>query len=421
MRLLYTILIYFAAPIALAVNWSRARRDPAYGERLGERWGFVQARIERPSLWVHAVSVGEVQAGAVLIRALRERFPDHGLVVTTGTPTGAQRVRSLFDGSVQHVYLPYDMPGAVRRFLDRVRPSAGIVMETEIWPNLFRECRRRSVPLLIASARLSEKSVRRYGRWRSLARDALAGVRVAAQTELDAKRFSEIGAARVEVIGNLKFDIEVREGVAQAGQSLRSDQFAGRPVWIAASTHEGEEEQALTAHEAVRARLQDALLILVPRHPQRFPSVAALLAERRVPHVSRSRGERVTEATRVLLVDTLGELLMFYAASDVAFVAGSLAPIGGHSLLEPAAIGCPIVVGPHNFNAPDIAQMLLSSHAAVQVGDVHALGSEVVRLLNDADARREMAVRAREILEKNRGALARLVEMIEDVVPRSAG
>ncbi len=420
MRLLYTILIYLAAPIALAVNWSRARRDPAYGERLGERWGFVQARIERPSLWVHAVSVGEVQAGAVLIRALTARFPDHELVVTTGTPTGAQRVRSLFEGSVQHVYLPYDMPGAVRRFLERVRPSVGIVMETEIWPNLFRECRRRSVPLLIASARLSEKSVRRYGRLRSLARDALAGVRVAAQTELDAKRFRDIGAARVEVIGNLKFDIDVPGEVAQAGQSLRSDQLAGRPVWIAASTHEGEEEQALAAHEIIRAHLQDALLILVPRHPQRFPSVAALLAERRVPYVSRSRGERVTEATRVLLVDTLGELLMFYAASDVAFVAGSLVPIGGHSLLEPAAIGCPIVVGPHNFNAPDIAQMLLSSHAAVQVNDVDALGAEVVRLLNDADARREMVARAREILEKNRGALARLVEMIEDVVPRSA-
>jgi 3-deoxy-D-manno-octulosonic-acid transferase len=421
MRLLYTILVYLAAPIALAVNWLRARRDPSYGERLRERWGFAQARFERPSLWVHAVSVGEVQAGAVLIRALKERFPEHSLVVTTGTPTGAQRVQALFGGSVQHVYLPYDMPGAVRRFLDRVRPAAGIVMETEIWPNLFRECRHRGVPLLIASARLSEKSVRRYGRLRGLASDALAGVRIAAQSNLDAKRFKEIGATLVEVVGNLKFDIDVREEVAKAGQSLRADQFAARPVWIAASTHEGEEERALTAHEIVRARLEDALLILVPRHPQRFPDVAALLAERRVPYVSRSRGERVTEATRVLLVDTLGELLMLYAAVDVAFVAGSLVPIGGHTLLEPAALGCPIIVGPHNFNAPDIAQMLLSSSAAIQVADEKALGGALVRLLNDADERRDMAARAREILEKNRGALARLIDIIESVVPRSTG
>lgn len=421
MRLLYTILIYLASPIALAVNWWRARREPSYGERLGERWGFVQARIDRPSLWVHAVSVGEVQAGAVLIRALKQRYPDHTLVVTTGTPTGAQRVRSLFDGTVQHVYLPYDMPGAVRRFLDRVRPAAGIVMETEIWPNLFRECRRRAVPLLIASARLSEKSVRRYRRLRGLTSGALAGVHIAAQTESDAERFKEIGAEQVEVIGNLKFDIDVRVEVATAGHALRADQFAVRPVWIAASTHEGEEERALIAHERVRARIPDALLILVPRHPQRFPNVAKLLTDRGVPYVSRSSGERVTPAAYVLLVDTLGELLMFYATADVAFVAGSLMPIGGHSLLEPAAVGCPIVVGPHNFNAPDIAQMLLSNQAAVQVADVDALGNEVVRLLNDADARREMTTRARAILEKNRGALARLVGMIETVVPRSAG
>ena len=427
MRLLYTVIVYLAAPIALAANWLRSRRDASYGERLGERWGLTQARFDRSPLWLHAVSVGEVQASAVLVRALRERHPDRPIVVTTGTPTGAQRVKSLFGDSVRHIYLPYDMPDAVRRFLDRVRPALGIVMETEIWPNLFRECRRRNVPLLLASARLSEKSVRRYRRFQGLTRDALERVRIAAQSELDAQRFREIGAARVEVVGNLKFDIDVREDMVAAGLSLREAQFGTRAVWIAASTHEGEEEQALVAHEIVRRQLSNALLLLVPRHPQRFASVAALLTERGVAYVSRSRGQAVTDTTEVLLVDTMGELLMLYAAADAAFVAGSLAPIGGHSLLEPAAMECPILVGPHNFNAPDIAQRFVSSGAAIQVEDAEALGNEIVRLMNDPDERRRMTLGAREILEKNRGALARLVETVDELLssqgtdlPRSA-
>lgn len=418
MRLLYTALIYLAAPVALAATWWRARRDPSYGERLGERWGFTEARFDDAPLWLHAVSVGEVQAGAVLIRALKERYPDRPIVVTTGTPTGAQRVESLFGDSVRHVYLPYDMPGAARRFLERVQPVAGIVMETEIWPNLFRECRRREIPLLLASARLSEKSARRYGRLRALTRDALEHVHIAAQSALDAARFKEIGAARVDVLGNLKFDIQVREDVASEGRSLRAARFGGRAVWIAASTHEGEEEHALVAHDIVRAQVPGALLLLVPRHPQRFQSVAALLGDRGVPYVSRSRDEEVAEATHVLLVDTLGELLMLYAAADVAFVAGSLVPIGGHSLLEPAALGCPIIVGPHNFNAPEIAQMFLSSGAAVQVKDASALGAAVVRLLRDPSERDRMAAHARGILENNRGTLQRLLDVIERLLPR---
>jgi 3-deoxy-D-manno-octulosonic-acid transferase len=253
-----------------------------------------------------------------------------------------------------------------------------------------------------------------------LTRAALEGVRVAAQSTLDAERFETIGAEDVEIVGNLKFDIDVREEVAGAGRSLRAAQFGARAVWIAASTHEGEEEQALAAHEIVRARVASALLVLVPRHPQRFASVAALLNERSVRYVSRSRGGAVTEGTDVLFVDTLGELLMLYAAADVAFVAGSLVPIGGHSLLEPAAMGCPIVVGPHNFNAPEIAQMFLSSGAAWQVKDADALGEAVIRLLNDPDERRRMASQAYEILANNRGTLQRLIEIIDRLVSRRA-
>lgn len=417
---LYTFVVRLAAPLALAANWWRSRRDRAYGERLGERLGFTQTRFERAPLWLHAVSVGEVQASAVLVHALKNRYPDRPILVTTGTPTGAQRVKSLFGDSVRHVYLPYDTPGAVRRFLERLRPSVGIVMETEIWPNLFRECRRRGIPLLLASARLSEKSVRRFKRLPSLTRDALEHVRIAAQSPLDAERFEAIGAAQVEVTGNLKFDIDVREEVAAAGRDLRAAQFGVRPVWIAASTHEGEEEQALLALERIRAQIPNTLLVLVPRHPQRFSAVEGLLRARGLHYASRSRGEVVTGSTDVLLVDTLGELLMLYAAADVAFVAGSLAPIGGHSLLEPAAMGCPIVVGPHNFNAPDIAQLFLSSGAAIQIDDANALGDSVVRLLNDADERERMRARAREILQTNRGALERLIEIVDRLVSRPA-
>lgn len=411
---LYNVLIYLASPIALAANVWRGRRDPTYRDRLGERFGFTKARFERSPLWVHAVSVGEVQAGAVLIRSLRKRYPDRPILVTTATPTGAERVKVLFGDTVTHVYLPYDMPGAVARFLDRVRPQIAIVMETEIWPNLFRACRKRGIPIVIASARLSEKSVRRYGRLGGLARAALDQVLVAAQTPLDASRFQAIGAANVHVVGNLKFDIEVGADVAEAGRALRAAQFRERAVWVAASTHEGEEEQVLDAHEIVRTRIPNALLLLVPRHPQRFAAVASLLRTRSKRFVSRSRGEAVADDTEVLLVDTLGELLMLYAAGDVAFVGGSLVPIGGHNLLEPAALDCPIVIGPHNFNAPDIAQAFLSSQAAVQVDNAQMLGETVVALMLDSARRNEMAARARELVGQNRGALSGLLGLIDE-------
>ena len=247
MTSIYTLLVYLAVPIAVALR--AAKGGHAAGE-LRDRWGLIRAEFRARPLWVHAVSVGEVQAGAVLIRALQKQYPNRPLLVTTGTQTGAQRVRALFGESVLHAYLPYDMPGAVRRFLDRARPSAGIVLETEIWPNLFRECHRRGVPMLLASARMSEKSVRRYTRLRELARLALRNVTIAAQTPTDAERFIAVGAepSRVGVVGNVKFDIEIPDEIEARGRALRREQFSDRPVWIAASTHEGEEKIALDAH-----------------------------------------------------------------------------------------------------------------------------------------------------------------------------
>jgi 3-deoxy-D-manno-octulosonic-acid transferase len=416
---IYTLLIYIAAPLVAATKALR-RGGLAKGE-LRDRWGFVDARFASAPLWIHAVSVGEVQAAAVLVRALQKKYPDRPLLVTTGTQTGAQRVRALFGDSVQHAYLPYDMPGAVRRFLERVRPTAGIVLETEIWPNMFRECRRRRIPLLLASARLSEKSVRRYTRLRGLARQALREVSIAAQTATDAQRFVAIGAdpARVEVIGNVKFDIHVSDELRANGRAVRLAQFADRPAWIAASTHEGEEQIALDAHDQILRRLSGALLVLVPRHPQRFAAVKAMLESRRIAYVSRSLEQPVSENTNVLLVDTLGELLMFYAAVDVAFVGGSLVPIGGHNLLEPAALALPILTGPHIFNAPDIAQLLFSQQAALQVDSQNALADRVEWLLINAGEREALGARAKLIVEQNRGALDRLLTRIAERIALS--
>src|SRR5690606_13757831 len=416
MRLLYTVLVYLLAPVALLATMWRSRRGHGVHERWQERFGFTRARFEQAPIWVHAVSVGEVQASAVLVRALQRRYPERPILVTTGTSTGAGRVAALFGDSVAHAYLPYDLPGAARRFLDRVHPLMGIIMETEIWPNLYRECGRRAIPIVLASARLSEKSVRRYGLLRRVTRAALERVRVAAQSPTDAERFRAIGAVHVEVVGNLKFDIEVPPDTVNAGRSWRAEWLAERPVWIAASTHEGEESAALAAHRIVCERFPNALLVLVPRHPQRFTAVADSLRERRVRFATRSRQEPVGPDTQVVLVDTLGELLMFYAAADVASVGGSLGPIGGHTLLEPAAVECPIIVGPYNFNAPDIARLFLDNAAAIEVADATALGEAVTRLLLDDEARVAMCARARAILEGNRGTLKRLLEIVQEAV-----
>lgn len=417
LRSVYTALLYVFAPLALAGTALRGVRDSAYRDRLPERLGFthVYQRSDAQPIWVHAVSVGEVQAAAALIRVLLKQHPQRPLLITTATPTGAQRVQALFKDSVRHAYLPYDLPGAVRRFLDRVRPVMAIVMEREIWPNLFHECRRRSIPVLLASARISERSAVRHRRFASLFREALAtNVTVAAQTAQDAERYRFIGARDVEIIGNVKFDIEAPVAAREAGESLRTTQFAERLVWVAGSTHEGEEDQVLAAHRRVMERRPDALLILVPRHPNRFDAVRSWLKAKQVTFVSRSRDERVAASTSVLLADTLGELMTFYAAADIAFVGGSLiATVGGHNLLEPAVLERPVLVGPHNFNAPDIAQLMLESGAARQVNSSGQLADAILELAADPAARARMGTQASAMVTANRGALERVVRLIE--------
>lgn len=418
LRPIYSILLYLVAPIAFALTVLRGLRNPAYRDRLGERFGFTRLRFEAAPIWVHAVSVGEVQAAAVLIRALLRDYPHRPVFVTTATPTGAQRVRALFSDTVRHCYLPYDLPGSVSRFLQRTNPRLAIVLEREIWPNLYRECGRRRIQIVLASARLSPGSMWRSAWAAGLVRQSFANVMVAAQTEEDAERFRALGAQemRTRVTGNLKFDLEVSQTIQHEGELIRARQFPDRSVWIAGSTHDGEEVAVLDAHERVRSRHDNALLILVPRHPDRFEQVKSVLAARKLIFASRSKLEPIAPETSVLLIDTLGELLLFYAASDVAFVAGSLAPIGGHNLLEPAALALPIVIGPHNFNAPDIADLFLLRGAAIEVADAGQLAEAITMLFGDRARCNEMGEQARAIVEANRGALARVMSLIDPLI-----
>jgi 3-deoxy-D-manno-octulosonic-acid transferase len=421
MRKLYSLAIRVAAPVAFSVLLLRGFRDRAYWQALGERFGFAggpAAEVTpQPCIWLHAVSLGEVAASASLVRALAARYSEVGIVLTTATPTGRARARALFGERVEVRYLPYDLPAAVRRFLARTRPQIGIIVETELWPNLFREATLRGIPLLLASARLSATSVSRYRRFGSLFRGLFApNVWVAAQTRTDAERFAAIGAApsRLHVVGNLKYDIDVGADTIRDGLALRRRHFGVRPVWIAGSTHDGEEQQVLAAHARVRARHASALLLLVPRHPQRFDAVAALLTRAQVAFVRRSTGAPIGADDSVLLVDTVGELLSFYAAADVAFVGGSLAPVGGHNLLEPAALGLPVLTGPSDFNGRDSAALLLEAGAARRVSDAAELGEAVASLLADGAARLAQGTAGREAVASNRGSVARLLALIAE-------
>jgi 3-deoxy-D-manno-octulosonic-acid transferase len=421
MRRLYSMLMMFAAPAAFAVVLVRGLRDRAYWSAPWERFGFGR-RLAAPSIWLHAVSVGEVSAAAALLRALRARYPATPMVLSTATPTGRARAQSLFGTDVDIRYLAYDTPGSVRRFLARINPRVGVIIETELWPNLLHECRRRGVPIVLASARLSAKSVSRYRRARALFGAAVAhNVTIAAQSGEDAERFIAIGAdpARTSAVGNLKFDMQLGEAVLEAGRKLRAEYLGERPVWIAGSTHADEEEQLLAAHAELRQAVARALLILVPRHPQRFESVANLLARRWERFDRRSVVAPVRPDADVLLVDTMGELTALYAAADVAFVGGSLVPVGGHNLLEPAALGVPVITGPYTANSGEIARELMLRGGAVRVADAHTLANVLGQFFADPNMRRRTGTYGREFVEAHRGTVARLMDIIDPLLVAS--
>jgi 3-deoxy-D-manno-octulosonic-acid transferase len=414
-RRLYSAIAYLLAPLYCGALLWRGVRERGYWHRFGERLG-LGAALRAPSLWVHAASLGEVQAAAPLILELKRRAPFTPAVLTTSTASGAERGRALLGAQCVDVrYVPLDLPGSVRRFFDRVRPRLALVLETELWPNLYEECGARDIPLVLASARISERSTKRYALLPGLFKRALSNCTLlAAQSESDAARFRQLGAApeRTHVVGNIKFDFELPAATFEAGRALRARYGGARPVWIAGSTHEGEERAVLEAHERVRRTEPTALLVIAPRHPPRFAEVAAWLEQRGVKFVRRSDAESCDSTTAVLLLDTLGELLEFYAAADVVFVGGSLVRVGGHNLLEPAALGRAILTGPHQFNAAETASLLTERGGADIVHDSTELATRVAELLSSPEARAAMGERARRVLNENRGALARLVALV---------
>ncbi len=415
-RTLYTALFYLGLPLVAIRLWLRARKAPAYAKRIGERFTLGMPTLQPGGIWVHAVSVGESIAAAPMIRALLERYPALPITVTCMTPTGSERIQALFanEARIQHCYLPYDLPCAAARFLDRVQPKLAVIMETELWPNHIHQCAKRGIPVALANGRLSQRSAKGYGRFSKLTAPMLAEMSLlAVQTEAEAQRFRDLGARpeSVEVTGSIKFDLTIDPQLLQRAADLRSQwQAQDRPVWIAASTHEGEDEVVLDAHRRLLANHPDALLILVPRHPERFNSVFDLCQREGFATVRRSTGANVDAQTSVLLGDTMGELLFLYALADSAFVGGSLVPNGGHNLLEPAALAKPVLSGPHLFNFLDIAAQLREAGALAEVDDAEGLAVEVQRLFELPRDAQRMAEAGLAVMRRNQGALQRLLD-----------
>lgn len=423
LRALYSLVIRLALPISLYYLIWRGLRQDEYFDRWSERFALYRGEPIPDCLWLHAVSVGEVNAAIPLVNALRQAHPQRALLVTTTTPTGSARVRALWGDSVLHVYLPYDLPGAVRHFLEHFHPAIALVMETEIWPNLFAELQRRNVPAIIANARLSERSLKAYRPIAPLVRVTMSTIdHVAAQSEADAGRYRKLGAPadRVHATGNLKYDLPLADHLPGQARAWRASWGGQRPVWIAASTHPEEEAVVLQAHRAVLAAFPDALMLWAPRHPERFGAVATA-STRAGLRVATRRNDTLPNAdSEVFVVDTLGELMAFYAAADVAFVGGSLQEVGGHNLLEPAALGVPALVGPHTFNFTEITQLLLDTGAVQRIADATSLGAKLCELLADPEERSRRGEAGRLRIEAERGALARTLELVESCLAYSS-
>ena len=418
MRLLYNLLSYLLQ-IPVAGYWVfRGLVNRSYRDRVTQRFGMGYPKLDK-CIWVHAVSVGEVQAAVPLIREISKRFPNINMLVTTVTPTGAARVESLFGDTVEHCYIPFELPVAVDQFFDSVNPELALIMETEIWPNLYRGCGVRDIPLVLVSARISPKSVDSYRRFLPLFRVTLShGIIIAAQSDADADRFRSLGASPVRtwVTGNIKFDIELAADIEQRGRELRQQIFGDRPVWIAASTHDQEEQQVLAAHRQLLQQHPELLLVLVPRHPERFATVRDLISNEQFELVSRTEERACDASTSVFLGDTMGEVPLFYAASDLAFVGGSLIEVGGHNMLEPAAVGLPVISGPHVYNAQDIADMFIELGACHIVNNVAELVIVVDRLLQNPRDAKVSGNKGREIVHRNRGSLSRLLGLLEPLI-----
>lgn len=398
----------------------RSVKAPAYARRWAERFGLAKLdAVQRGNrgrwLWVHAVSVGESIAAAPLIRKLRAQHPELPIVVTTMTPTGSERVREMFGSDVCHVYAPYDHPVAVTNFLRRFQPHTLVIMETELWPNIIHYTKAAGGQVIVANARLSEKSARGYEKFPKLGKPMLQQIDcVAAQAENDALRFKRLGVAQeqLQITGSIKFEIDVPDTLVEQRAALADLIEGDRPILIAASTREGEEEKVLLAYKACLSKIPDLLLVLVPRHPERFRAVAKLVQERGLTLVKRSEDAAVSELCNVFLGDSMGEMLSYFSISAVAFVGGSLVPTGCHNVLEPAALGLPVLVGPSQFNFQTICEQLEEAGALRSVADEQALANAIMLLFADADLRQRMGDAGRAVIQENRGALQRTYDIV---------
>ena len=408
----YTALLHLLRPLLPLRLWWRGRRQPGYREHWRERFGrYDGAPNAAPLFWIHAVSVGETRAAEPLVRALLARHPDHRVLITHMTPTGRATGEQLFGDRVLRAYLPYDYPGAVARFLEHYRPTFGLLMETEIWPNLIAAAHARGIPVHLVNARLSERSYRRYARHRALAREALQGLAgVAAQTAADAARFADLGAPAPQVVGNLKFDIAPAPELVARGESWRAA-FARGHVVLAASTRPGEEALVLEAGAPLVS--DDVLLVIVPRHPERCEEVAALARSRGLAVQRRSAGVALAPETRVLIGDTLGEMFAYYAAADVVIMGGSLLDYGSQNLIEPCALGKPVLIGPSRYNFAEAAARALEAGAALSVTDAASITLASRRVMEDDALAQRMSAAARAFAGSHQGTTARLLELID--------
>ena len=409
-RIVYTLLWWLVLPVLPLRLWWRGRQEPGYRTHIGERFGRYAGAAGAGGnvIWIHAVSLGETRAAAPLIARLMRAFPESTLLLTHMTATGRDAGRALYGDRVVQAWLPYDLPFAVRAFLRHFRPRAGLLMETEVWPNLLAAASQRGVPIFLVNARLSERSLRGYRRFASLTRPMFASLAgVAAQTGSDARRLGIAGARDIEAVGNLKFDVVVPDQARELGREMRQRFGALRPTWVAAATREGEETLLLDALSSARIP-SDMLTLIVPRHPQRFDDVADMLRARHISFVRRTSSDDVHAEVQVVLGDSLGELFAYYAAADVAFVGGSLVPLGGQNLIEPIALGTPTLVGPHTFNFAEAAALAVEAKAAIRVSTADELLREVAALLGDSSRRAELAAAAHAFHVTHRGAADRL-------------
>ncbi len=433
MRIIYTVIWYVFLPVIFIRLWFRGRKNPAYRQRWGERLalGYTNKKFKitpglQKVIWVHSVSVGETLAAVPLIRALKKYYPDRQILVTTMTPTGSERVRAAFGDSVLHCYLPYDLPDAINRFLNYFEPGIFIILETELWPDFIRQCYQKKIPVILVNARLSQKSAAGYKRFSAISRPMFQQItKIFTQTSNDTQRFVNLLSqqnikvnfqknisAKIVTVGNIKFDLEIPLHIVEQGKLLRQQVFPeNTPVWIAASTHKGEDEKVLSIHARVLQHCPDAKLIIVPRHSERFNDVIALCQATPFKISRRSRPADFHQDADIFMGDSMGELLLFYAMSDCAFVGGSLVRRGGHNLLEAEAFGCPVVVGPYTFNFDEATNLMIAAGAALQT-DEGEMPEAILKWLCDEKARKLAGEAGKNIVLQNKGALEKLINEI---------